>query len=933
MNEENTNKEQKSQESSSIENEDLMIMPEGGGGEEEEKVSQEPLEAGQQLEAEEPVKAEEPSIQIEPEKEVKKVKKKKKSVFDMRLKELEKKVKKGGKEEREMKSVVKGELKPLQLFIFKKKKSLGLILAKNIALLLIGLGIFLASLYFDNIILTTRGAVPQEIGLITVPLNETVTIEADGKKVVVQDEFKLRVGDEIDTGSSQNSEIQLPDHGIIRLSENTSIFLSEFNPYKNEYLIVLNWGTIWGNTEYGDHDMQISTENVMITPGNSSFNIKYDGSKTVVYANAHDVHIDIVANNEIINDFWIAESNQAQLLKSKITDKADTIKQLLYSKLIKEFNYGRIASNKIKEDPWLSKQISKDAENRDNISNSFLDILRTQGLKTLSPGSLRFHAKQLMTDLRGVLTFSEFKKIDIVLDIIFENLHDAQYLYYQGNTIDGDVRISLFAEDVLNPLYASNEYFVENLFNRLIEELESVLFIIPGDDLYPVKQEILKQLFNTNIRKYLDDETKFKILTYILNDVYDSVENSPTDAASVFSDYFKRYEAIVKTYSDNLSAIKDYIIHQNILVDNVLFQHPQLYKAEFFEEKFNMESDYLAALTGGRNKQEQRQTFISTKIDLLNRIRYYLFNDQIGIEETRQIVFLLIQNIEELQKETLSIAAVNELFEKRLEDFGIFWQYLNSPEYSTTPIHGRTHAERFEAFKIIQEEILTFQDIREEILGAVEEEELTVESILQLAEEDLESADIHDIEFGLYNDVEQTEIPISSAVVSGIEFRARYDWDRKIVSEIVVDDNLLSKEGVKLSNVKRFIFEAVSARTEVVSEPVVKTPVREVEDPLANVKNAAKIFLVEKFSNMGAVIKKEDINIKDFNKGEYEIKDIYFSENKEAVFSFEYHTRDDEITNLEVTTPYDIETVDDTFSSTFLRAVVLKIFEEARPKD
>ena len=55
-----------------------------------------------------------------------------------------------------------------------------------------------------------------------------------------------------------------------------------------------------------------------------------------------------------------------------------------------------------------------------------------------------------------------------------------------------------------------------------------------------------------------------------------------------------------------------------------------------------------------------------------------------GTDQRKASDFFSI-GMDSLLAEKAGITPVNELFEKRLQDFVLFWEYLRSDEYSTTP--------------------------------------------------------------------------------------------------------------------------------------------------------------------------------------------------------------------------------------------------------
>jgi len=886
--------------------------------------------------------------------------KRRRSVFALKLKELESDAKKKQKRIwKKINPVIKDEVKTKKIFIFRPRElnSLPALIVNNVLLMFVSLIVFGLTFYFDTSVILAQKVEEAPMLSAIIPANQVATILTKSGEIRTPGSYEITSNQEIASGDAVDVKILFPDYGELRLDVDTNLIFKKIDTVNDRYEFVLRNGKVWGNLQFSDYDVVIFTKYGKITPGNASFSLSYDETKTDIYVDKHDVKVDVLNGDNILNTFWIAEGNKAQILNSKIEKESETIKKLLYSKLIKEFHYGRISISKLTDDVWIKLQRENDLSYLEKINSDTANDLDLYGLKTLSTTSIRSQFKELITDLRGGLTFSDDRNNKILLSSIFENLHDAKYLYLNENDIDGGVRLSLFENDISNVKYQNNNSFQKELFSKLQLEFDQLRFVVPGDNLYPVKNTIWNQLLSSQSQEFLTVKYRFDLLTSKINDVYDSIVIVPKEALVAFEEYFNAYEKIRLLYQNNFSTIEEELIHQNILVSNLLFKSPDLYVVNLFESKIQMENDYIISITGGKNKQEQRQTFITEKIDLLSRIKYFLFNEELDAVDARKIVFSLIRNIEDLKKDTSEVAAINKLFDKRLADFGIFWQYLNSPEYSQTPLHGVSHKDRYEEFKKVQNEIITFDDIREEILGGDEEMNvLTADEILLQVKSELEEVGVSNIEFGFYNDISQTKVPLVKAEIAQIVWRGTYDFDRKMVANIIVNDQVLTQEGIKLDNLEKFILNTVKEKEKEISEnlpaentdldsvvaPVVNDPESvnpttqiDVEDnkPISSstisVDLAAKVFLIEKFSSLGMIISKESIEIIDLANGEYKITNVYYEENRNAKFTFNYRSSDDEVYNLIVETEQGSKSTNDTFSSFFLKPFVLKIYEEA----
>ncbi len=917
----------------SMESDELTIKPQGESGSEKEEKT-ETKETPKSSESstsqnKEPSASPEPARKA-PQKGQKVTKKEPVGTFDLKLKELNKKnAQKKIRDNIEKKEkVIKEETKAVRK-IEKEPKSLGLQIIKVLFLIIVGFGFFALTIYLQNFVKAEQQVFFDDRYLLEIPSNETILIELNNQKFKIKGEYEIKGNELINTQSVTGVTLNIPLKGILRLDKNTILSIEEFNIIENRYELTLNQGQVWGNLLYNFFDLKINSGQISTIPSHSLFNIEYDGERSNIYSAKHDVAIEILANGNVISKLWIAEGNKAQFLNTKIEQEADKIEQLLYSKLIKEFNYGRASVQEATQNNWISENIQKDNNFKKSINEEFIKQIRDRGLKNLSTDSLRFKTKQIIKELREALTFTDKKKATSLINDIFENINDSAFLYLQGNETDARIRLSLFEDDINDQILLQNEFASELLYEYLLEYLEDYLYLTPDNQLYPIKALLFKEIFESNVRKNLPVKEQYDLLTLKLNDVYDAVESDLKDSYILLQDYFELYESLTANYQDNLSEIKNQIIKQNILVDNLLYFDSKFYKIDIFESKKKIEQDYLATIKGTRNKQEQRQTFINEKITLLNRIQHFLFDEELDPADARKIVFRLLADMEELKEDTLDVAAINQLFERRLADFGVFWEYLKSDEYSSSPLHGDTHLERFEEFKEIQEKNLTFEDIRREIFETAAEAELTPEDIIQRVENDLNKQGVNNIKFGSYNDTGRTKVPILNAEVNGIEFRATYDWDRQIMSNIIIDDQIITREGVKLSKVEKFIVEYMDAQTgTVVEEPVEREPLS-TENEIAK---TAKVFVVGKFKEIGLDLTEEDVEIVNFNKGIYRIIDVFFTENPGANFSFDYYSEDDKVANVIVHTSDGDKQINGTFDIIFLDEIVFRVYKEQAEK-
>ncbi|MFC1811003.1 hypothetical protein ACFLZH_05870, partial [Patescibacteria group bacterium] len=265
-------------------------------------------------------------------------------VFAVKLKELSKKNEQKPRRKKEEKGikVTREEEKSLQKVV-KEPRSFASALAKTVFVLFLGFGFFALSVFLQNALKVEAEALFDDRYLLNIPQNENVLVEIEDKQFQVQGTYEFKGGEKVNTQSVSGIYINLPLKGIIRLDQNTIVEIKGFDSSLNKYTLTLIEGNLWGNILNNFFDLRINAGDVSIIPSLSLFSIEYDGNRTNIYAQKHDISVEIMADDKVINKLWIAEGNQAQFLNTKIAQEAETIEQLLYSKLIKEFNYGRVS--------------------------------------------------------------------------------------------------------------------------------------------------------------------------------------------------------------------------------------------------------------------------------------------------------------------------------------------------------------------------------------------------------------------------------------------------------------------------------------------------------------------------------------------------------------------------------------------------------------
>ncbi len=541
----------------------------------------------------------------------------------------------------------------------------------------------------------------------------------------------LNLGDEVET--NQTASIVFSNFGILRLGSETSLKLELINESKaeveevNNYVFKLNKGRIWANNLLTSSELNILVGGVYIVPQRSIVDINYDGEKVSLYANKHHALIGLVpldynvisfvgsgSNTNFINSFLLVEGNQVNIYDDQINQNSQTLSQLLYSKLLKEFQYGLI--DELNLDDWVKNNISLDNAFLQSTIQNLTKKISERGLTDAGLDSINFQLKKNYENFSNSLIFDESKLITKVLNNIFDQIENAEYLLLFNRQTEADQRLTLFKKMLQENKLAFNEKFKAAFLQRLQTEYAKLFFVLPSDNLFKIKSLISDLLLQNMEKNDLGLAKKFLLAREYLNGAYDVVMVNPAAARSSMESYYKNWTMLLKQEQSRLLKVVNLIAQDNQIFDNLLRRYSAFYRDGYFAMKNNLEQSLLDLMPDGYFKNEEKQTVVSNKIDFLKRLQDFFLNDKVAVADARYIVLRLFKETDDLQLPADAQAAIADLFAQRLKDFGIFYRFLNSMEYVETTLHGNTHRQQFEEFMKVQQAV-NIVDVKNEILN------------------------------------------------------------------------------------------------------------------------------------------------------------------------------------------------------------------------
>lgn len=819
---------------------------------------------------------------------------------------------------------------------------------KHIIVVGVAFIVFLATLGLENVF-----AGPVELKLkghmnVVVPAGQSVDLTRDGNTETLNGEAmrELSVDDVVSVKSGAGVEIRFSDRGLVRLSQNATVNVDVLDPKQDAYVLNLKRGRLWINNLHTSAFLNVVANGAYVIPDYAAVDVNLDDQKTIVYANKHQASIGLVPldykaesikrfpDDSFINSYLLAQGNQTTVFSEKIVQNEDTLRKLFYSKLVKEFPFGAMDPQLLTSEFWLRENVRLDKAYDSKIEDQASQQIRSRGLKITDLTSFGYTFGQSLDNFYNLLTLSRAKVISRTNDGIFAHFDDAKYLLLFGQNTRAKERLDFFQKMVDEAWNSQGDDYKAVLLARFQEEYDRLSYVNPDDPLSSAKKVINTYLLTKLGDSEEDIRHKFLLIRNTMNGVYDLAEMSSQGARSALEDYFSQFTALVEKEKTRLNRMRNIVAEENQIMDNLLRKFPIFYRDRFFAMKNQLEQQWLELLPEGEDKNEEKQTIVSTKIDFLRQLQTFFLADKVAVEDAKQIVFRLFREADDLQLPPEDQVAVNELFAIRLNDFGVFFRYLNSPEYVSTTLHGSSRRTQFDEFVKKQQEKVTIQEIQREILGEEAVPAVTPAMILADALKAFTDIDAENVVFGTFTDINQQTIPLNSATVEGVNIRGIYAWNSKLVSQIYAGDVLISEDPVNLANLALLI--KTKMQTPVVSpEPAPQpapSPTPSPAPEVSRTERVAKILLIQKLKNNDIGVTEADLSIVNLQASTFTVSKAILVSDQSMNFSFDIDGKNNIVTNMVVTTVSGPATVAGPLNLADVSAQVKAAFEAGKPQ-
>lgn len=714
---------------------------------------------------------------------------------------------------------------------------------------------------------------------------------------------ELAVGDTVTVNDRDPLIIVAPGDVVVRVAPRAVIRVLAGDV--SSYRFMLNSGRVWASAFNGIGSATVLVpEGVMIASDFGSFDVVRNDDNAQVTAGVHPVRVGLFLPGDadvssgarsavpsLLNELLLAEAGRVTVPYAKIQPSLD---KLLYSKIAKEFRYSPVSDDEWRSDSWLQDNLNRDRDERSLLIARFADDVRNRGLTLANVQGSLYAVRQVVRDVRQVVTFNDTMLLRAEVDDILTYFDDALFFATTSQSAAARERFDLFKNTLFTRRISPSVvgYVRDELLARFHRLLiagpdQPLLFQLRGqlrDALLDAHPDVIRLTFPQAIslvRTYLDDVERARTNDTVL-------------AQTFLTAYFKRSGVLLDQFASDIARAPHVVAEDSQLLTALFLKDSLFYRDSFITQKLLMEQRWLALITDDRARREERQTLVAYHVDIIKRLRIFFFGDRLAIADARSVLFRLMNAIMTSMPDT--DAAVAQYFQDNLDAQQDFWAYLNAQDFTDSTRYGATHTERFSAFVAAQKDNTTLQGFQQQLFGSAVGNGTGVAGAGAGAGADLRVslatirkafADIgvEKLVVAPLIDPGQQYVAVDSAEYLGVPFSAVYNRDKQLISDVIVKGQLILNSALPLKQLP-MIFKTTSvAGSGVSGEAAVSSAAGSTPEAIPDdrIEKVARLLVLKKLTDLGFTLDEQAIGVEDFAAKRFVIRDVILPYDKEKI--------------------------------------------------
>lgn len=551
----------------------------------------------------------------------------------------------------------------------------------------------------------------------------------------------------------------------------------------HELTAQLTKGSLFFATQADDWSVSVSTPFVRVDSQSSTavLRLSESGESLEVYALEHPSLVTFVSNGEDLNSLLVPTGTFMKIPSSKITT---TLERLRLTKLTKEFPVFAFVETDLTEEELKFFQASQS----DYEMSALQFVQEAQKDSRLGPP-----VQGLGFFLSGA--YALFEQTLTVLSSAEQALAEHQtqeYLLYGISNL-------LFGETVVGEKWISEWTSAKPNLEEVDELYSSLFFVLPGDELYPVKAAASALLY-TEVNALSGLRTQYQEIEALL------ARGSSVEALSAYQIYQADFELALQSGALDQEEFLDEISREYYLLELLLRSNAVFYSGDSVQLLTELETTMLALAGSDEDLDEERQAFVQSKLRYLANLFTFVMERKISVENATELANDLVSNAEVYLGEITSEVAVKSYFVNKLEEYELSIAFINSAEF----IAAQNFAEGLEAYKAKEADLDELNEYLQSLRSSEESSaSLTLDEANAQVKKDLQSSGIQFKDVDSLGDNANRLFELVDARTGVYHFEAKYDRVTQILYEVLVEEELRFSTGLTLETAATVIETAM----------------------------------------------------------------------------------------------------------------------------
>jgi hypothetical protein len=611
-----------------------------------------------------------------------------------------------------------------------------------------------------------------------------------------------------------------------------------FDESQNHLDITLEFGTLLVSSLANDFSASVHMDSLQLNSEGSIAVVEAseDGSSIVTKAVTNPSLLVFLQEEQPLNVLSLPTNHRITVPTSKVKEN---LAKLRLTKLSKEFPAF------VLKDGDFTEEVQKELDKLDlNYKGSTLRYLaRINKDIDLGPDPTGFGSQVngFWSGLKAALTLAPHAQE--ALDAVHA---DERLTYITSNLVQGDpAQAELWLQQWSSQPHTQEE--LETLFSDLF-------WVLPGDELYPLKEAAMDQLFVN--REMVLLRNKYKDIERLLS------RASQVDAEQAYDAYAKTFnEALASGVFDGADWL-DEVNREYVLLELMLRSSVVFYNVDDVALLSDLEAHILEGV--GAEPDEERQAFIQSKLRFLDKLFTFVEERKVSPEVASPLATELAFSAQVYLEDVSPQVAVRGYFESELAKHQLAIQFMNSSDYFASA----SFDDGLDAFSSKVEDLGELNDYLTDLRSGVFEDQ---EPVLDLDEAvyevgvDLSTNGIQYSKIVSLQDIDFRLFEIEGARAAGESFQGNYDRATHIFYDVELGDIRFSA-GIRLDDLIQVIERALTGDTEV---RLIEDEISVGESGLSLKESVALEAVEDSFVEAGLKAKAFSFTIVDVDEGEF----------------------------------------------------------------